>query len=110
MQEQKRKGSRNHLRRNSRENLVSLNGEKSSSGFPSGKGAAEGNVYYLPLRKSASSGKPAVSLIDIAKGKILQTVAAADGELPGNLLIHQDMLISQSATRIGAYSLGLAKK
>ena len=80
------------------------------AGIPSGKGASHANVYYLPLRKSASSGKPGISLIDIAKGKILQTVDAADGELPGNLLIHQDMLISQSATHIAAYPLRAGKK
>ena len=80
------------------------------TGFPSGKGASQGNFYYLPLRKSASSGKRGISLIDIAKGKILQTVGAADGKLPGNLLIHQDMLISQSATHIAAYPLRAGKK
>jgi putative pyrroloquinoline-quinone binding quinoprotein len=80
------------------------------TGVPSGKGTAQGNIYYLPLRKSASSAKPGISLVDIAKGKVLQTVDSPEGELPGNLLIHQDMLISQSATSIAAYPLGAGKK
>jgi outer membrane protein assembly factor BamB len=83
---------------------------KIDTGIPSGKGAAQGNIYYLPLRKSASSGKPGISLVDIAKGKILQTVDAAERNLPGNLLIHQDMLISQSATQIAAYAIAKTKK
>ncbi|HMF16298.1 MAG TPA: PQQ-binding-like beta-propeller repeat protein [Gemmataceae bacterium] len=73
------------------------------TGVPSGRGTALGNIYYLPIRRG-------IMLIDIAKGKILQTVDAAAGDLPGNLLIHQDMLISQSATHIAAYPLKATKK
>ena len=73
------------------------------TGVPSGRGTALGNIYYLPIRRG-------ITLIDIAKGKILQTVDAAAGDLPGNLLIHQDMLISQSATHIAAYPLRAGKK
>jgi outer membrane protein assembly factor BamB len=73
-------------------------------GTPSGRGTALGNIYYLPLRR------PGIALIDIAKGKILETVDAAAGDLPGNLLIHQDMLISQSATQVAAYPLKATRK
>jgi hypothetical protein len=71
---------------------------------PSGRGTSLGNIYYLPIRR------PGITLIDIAKGKILETVDAAAGDLPGNLLIHQDILISQSATHIAAYPLRTGKK
>jgi hypothetical protein len=81
-----------------------------NTGVPCGQGAAQGNIYYLPLRKSAATGKPGIALIDIARGKILETVDTVDGELLGNLLIHQDMLISQSATHIAAYPLRAIKK
>jgi len=73
------------------------------TGVPSGKGAADGGSYYLPLRKG-EKGKAEVCVIDIAAGKIARRLPTPDNEPLGNLVFHENLLISQSATVIMAFN------
>jgi outer membrane protein assembly factor BamB len=83
---------------------------RADTGEPCGLGVAAGNVYYLPVKKDARTGGPAVLGIDLEKGIVVSRTPLPGGELPGNLLLSGDRLISQTATRIAAYTRGAEKK
>ncbi len=78
---------------------------RAETGQPSGRGVANGGVYYLPVAISAATGKPEVLTLDIATGRILAHLPANEGETLGNLLIHANLLISQNATDVTASPL-----
>jgi outer membrane protein assembly factor BamB len=77
---------------------------KLDTGVPSGMGAASGDTYYLPLRSAVETKRPAVCVLDVAKGRVAG-FAAAGKEAPGNLVFHGGQLISQGPTTITAYPL-----
>jgi outer membrane protein assembly factor BamB len=77
---------------------------KLDTGVPSGMGAASGDTYHLPLRSAVESKRPAVCVLDVAKGRVAGFIAAGK-ETPGNLLFHGGQLISQGPTTITAYAL-----
>lgn len=74
------------------------------TGVPSGMGVAAGGTYYLPLRSTAESKRPAVCAIDVAKGRIVRVIPAGE-DVPGNLLFHGGQLISQGPLTVTAYPL-----
>jgi hypothetical protein len=61
--------------------------------LPSGQGAASKGMYYLPLTNT-------VVAVDLAKGQIKARQA---GVAPGNLVLHGNLVLSQTATEIVAY-------
>ena len=69
----------------------------------SGRGAVVGNVYYLPLKKDTKKDGPAVCAVDLKKGVLLETVAAGQHEVPGNLVFHRGEVISQTAATLTVY-------
>jgi hypothetical protein len=73
------------------------------TGLPSGRGVASGNHYYLPLKTGADSRKPEVCVIDVASGKI-QSRIQGSGEGPGNLVVVDGTVISQTASSVAGYS------
>jgi outer membrane protein assembly factor BamB len=77
---------------------------KLETGVPSGMGVAAGNVYYLPMRLSAETKEAGICAINIAKGRIVATVNSGK-EAPGNLVLHDGQLLSQTATAITAFPL-----
>ena len=85
------------------------------TGMPSGRGAASGNVYYLPLKEGFGNTGPEVVAIDVAKGRaIAHTHARKDPrtgavEVPGNIIFTDGMMIAQSATDLVAYPVLKAK-
>jgi RNA polymerase sigma factor (sigma-70 family) len=72
------------------------------TGLPSGRGVASGNLYYLPLKAGAESKEPEVCVIDVASGKIQERIRGK-GEAPGNLLIVDGTVISQTASSVATY-------
>ncbi len=86
------------------------------TGFPSGRGAASDNVYYVPLREFIFPDKakaPAVVAIDVATGKVVsqtrsRPVIDPDNNksmvpVPGNLIFFDGDVISQNAVEVVAY-------
>jgi hypothetical protein len=81
-----------------------------TTGLPSGRGVADGKLYFLPLQSAAATGQPEVCVIDIGKGQVVaharsDKVRDSKIEVPGNLLFFDDKLLSQSPARIVAYPL-----
>jgi outer membrane protein assembly factor BamB len=70
---------------------------KVETGMPSGRGVANANTYYLPL-KSAE-----VWAIDIDTGKVQSKSRSPQGEVPGNLIFHEGDVISQTINSLTVY-------
>ncbi len=83
---------------------------KLATGVPSGLGATQGKLFYLPLRRGEASQAPEIAVIDVAAGRITQFLATPGGDVPGNLVLHQEIILSQSATAICAYRVPENKK
>src|SRR5262249_41365997 len=75
---------------------------------PSGLGVAAGNAYSLPVRNCPQAGGPAVIGIDLEKGTVLSRTRVPGDEVPGNLIVAEGTLISQTATRIAGFPCGAA--
>jgi hypothetical protein len=80
------------------------------TGFPSGQGLAAGNLYYLPLQRSAKSKQPEILALDIHKGQVIahhktrpRKPNGEDFEVPGNLVFIEGKLISLTPWEIVAY-------
>jgi outer membrane protein assembly factor BamB len=73
------------------------------TGLPSGRGAADGMVYYLPLKTAARTGEPEVCAIDVEHGQVLAHTPSPKGEVPGHLLFHEGMVVSQTVMEVTAY-------
>jgi outer membrane protein assembly factor BamB len=74
------------------------------TGMPSGQGIAAGNIYYLPVR-SAQGGGPAILALDMKKGSLTARINTPGNEIPGNLIIADGMLVSQTPTALAVFSL-----
>jgi outer membrane protein assembly factor BamB len=70
---------------------------------PAGLGVAAGDVYYLPVRTTRETGGPAVVGIRLDKGLVASRLPLPEGDVPGNLVLSQGSLLSQTATRLAAY-------
>jgi outer membrane protein assembly factor BamB len=75
------------------------------TGLPCGRGVADGDVYYLPLKEPAHEKGSAIWAIDVRRGAVLARTPVPDKEVPGNLLLWQGGVFSQTATSVTAYSL-----
>jgi hypothetical protein len=64
-------------------------------------------VYYLPVLAHGEAQGPGLVALDLAKGTVRQFLSAPkrDGKqaVPGNLLLHEGHLVSQTATDITCY-------
>jgi hypothetical protein len=74
------------------------------TGLPSGRGVAAGGFYYLPLKAAPPEKQPAVWAIDLERGTIRARVAAPRGDVPGNLVLCGDDLLSQTVTGLTSYA------
>jgi outer membrane protein assembly factor BamB len=70
------------------------------TGEPSGRGVVRGNTYYLPLKEAAGEKGPAIYAIDCLQGRIVVRTPWPGKEAPGNLLIWQGNVVSQTATAV----------
>ena len=80
---------------------------KASTGLPGGIGVFDKSTYLLPLRIGAVSKQPEIAYLDMDQGKVLKTSPLP--EEPGNLLLHNGFIVSQSEIAIGAYARDKAK-
>jgi hypothetical protein len=74
------------------------------TGQPSGQGFASGGVYYLPLKRAAKEGKPAVYGIDLERGEVVSRTLTPKGASPGNLVGSAGRVVSQTATDIALFA------
>jgi outer membrane protein assembly factor BamB len=71
---------------------------------PSGLGVAAGDIYYLPVRAAPETGRPAILAIQLDnKGALGSSLAMPGGDIPGNLLLSQGSLVSQTVTQLAVY-------
>jgi outer membrane protein assembly factor BamB len=73
------------------------------TGLPSGRGAADGQVYYLPLKEDAATGEPGVVALDVQRGRAVAHVPSPKKEVPGTLAFHDGQVVSQTATEVVVY-------
>jgi outer membrane protein assembly factor BamB len=73
-----------------------------TTGLPSGQGVAAGNLYYLPL-KEGHGGDPEVCVIDVDTGKDVSHTVSRKKELPGNLLLYEGDVLSQTVQEVAAF-------
>jgi outer membrane protein assembly factor BamB len=69
---------------------------QSATGLPSGIGFASAANYFLPLRK----GK--VIAVEVASGRIVAESSGGE-EVPGNLILYKDKVVSQTETEIACF-------
>jgi outer membrane protein assembly factor BamB len=75
-----------------------------ATGDPSGQGVASGSAFYLPLRSTTRAAGPGVAVLDIDRGAVRTYLPAPGANVPGNLLLFGDLVVSQSATELVAYA------
>jgi hypothetical protein len=75
------------------------------TGMPSGQGAASGSRYYLPLSYAAGGKGAEVCVLDVAKGTIVDHIAAPKNEVPGNLMFLKDILVSVNVWEVVGYPI-----
>jgi outer membrane protein assembly factor BamB/tetratricopeptide (TPR) repeat protein len=73
------------------------------TGLPSGRGVAEGAVYFLPLKEAAHTGEPEVCAVDVEHGRVIAHTPSRKKEVPGNLLFHEGMVVSQTLGEVAVY-------
>jgi outer membrane protein assembly factor BamB len=75
---------------------------QADTGTPSGMGVFRKNVFLLPLKHGLATKGPEIAHVDVEKGILVGTSPLK--ETPGNLALHGDLIVSQSATTITAYA------
>ena len=73
------------------------------TGLPSGLGIAADNHYYLPLKEAIRTRQPEICVLDVSKGRIQAHTRSRKQAVPGNLLLFEDSVLSQSLTEVAAY-------
>ena len=75
------------------------------TGLPSGMGIAAANHYYLPLKEAIRTRAPEICVLDVARGRIQAHthMRLRKQAVPGNLLLFEDSVLSQSLTEVAAY-------
>jgi outer membrane protein assembly factor BamB len=71
--------------------------------MPSGQGVCSKNIYYLPL----DSGE--ICAIDVTKGSVTRNRPHGNTVVPGNLVFHEGLVLSQTLEEIVAYPQLTAK-
>jgi outer membrane protein assembly factor BamB len=83
---------------------------ESTTGVPSGRGAAGAKVYYLPLKAAADGKEPEVCALDIDTGKVVAHAKSRKKEVPGNLLFAEGRVVSQTIFQVAGYPQLEAKR
>jgi hypothetical protein len=73
-------------------------------GLPCGRGAALGETYLVPISEP-KTWKGLIAVVDLKAGKVAEVLRPEKDEPIGNLVVHQDFLISQSLTEIAVFPI-----
>jgi hypothetical protein len=76
---------------------------KLNTGRPTGMGIAGDGLYYLPLANFGKSPEPEVCVLDLGAGAVKAHLKTPTKEPPGNLLLYEGRLLSQTASAISAF-------
>src|SRR5262249_30648128 len=76
-------------------------------GPPAGTGVFQKTTYLLPLKKGAASKQPEIAYLDVERGKLVGTSPLK--EVPGNLVLVGQQILSQSLGEITGYRPGKEK-
>ncbi len=68
-----------------------------AGGMPSGHGFYSGSQYLVPLSTAE------IAVIDLDRGRTVHVARSRQGQVPGNLVSYQGMVLSQSAAGLGAF-------
>ncbi len=71
--------------------------EFSDGGMPCGHGFYGGSQYLVPLSTAE------IAVIDLDRGRTVHVARSRQGQVPGNLVSYQGMVLSQSAAGLGAF-------
>jgi outer membrane protein assembly factor BamB/tetratricopeptide (TPR) repeat protein len=80
-----------------------------ATGVPSGQGVFSGRFYYLPLKEGREK-EPEVCVLNVDKGKDVAHVRSRKQEVPGNLLLYEDHVVSQTVEEVAAFPQLRAKQ
>jgi PQQ-like domain len=73
-------------------------------GLPCGRGAMLGDKYLVPVSEPKAS-RAMIALVDVKAGKITEVLKPDKDEPIGNLVVHQEFLISQTLTEIAVFPI-----
>jgi outer membrane protein assembly factor BamB len=73
-------------------------------GLPCGRGAVLGDTYLVPVSEP-KTWKGLIAVVDLKAGKVVEVLRSEKDEPIGNLVVHQDFLISQTLTEIAVFPI-----
>jgi hypothetical protein len=73
-------------------------------GMPCGRGAVLGDTYLVPVSEP-KTWRGMIAIVDLKTGKIAEVLKPEKDEPIGNLVVHQEFLISQTLTEIAVYPI-----
>lgn len=73
-------------------------------GVPCGRGAILGDSYLVPV-SDLKAWRGMIAIVDVKSGKISEVLKPDKDEPIGNLVVHQEFLISQTLTEIAVYPI-----
>ncbi len=73
-------------------------------GLPCGRGAMLGDKYLVPVSEP-KTWRGMIAMVDVKNGKITEVLKPDKDEPIGNLVVHQDFLISQTLTEIAVFPI-----
>jgi len=73
-------------------------------GLPCGRGAVLGETYLVPVSEP-KTWKGLIAVVDLNAGKVAEVLRPGKDEPVGNLVVHQDFLISQTLTEIAVFPI-----
>jgi outer membrane protein assembly factor BamB len=73
-------------------------------GLPCGRGAVLGEHYLVPVSEP-KTWRGMIAMVDVKNGKISEVIKPDKDEPVGNLVVHQEFLISQTPTEIAVFPI-----
>jgi outer membrane protein assembly factor BamB len=73
-------------------------------GLPCGRGAVLGDTYLVPVSEP-KTWRGMIAVVDLKAGKIAEVLKPEKDEPIGNLVVHQEFLISQTLTEIAVFPI-----
>jgi len=73
-------------------------------GLPCGRGALLGDTYLVPVSEP-KTWRGMIAVVDLKAGKIAEVLKPDRDEPIGNLVVHQEFLISQTLTEIAVFPI-----
>lgn len=73
-------------------------------GLPCGRAAVLGDTYLVPVSEP-ETWKGLIAVVDLKAGKVAEVLRPEKDEPVGNLVVHQDVLISQTLTELAVFPI-----